>query len=151
MRLQETSLAESLHMFHRYATADMTCFDYCTGSGVSLLTMLHLGFQGIVNDRDKEAMKLGVARARNYLDYLFAENKFLYPAVGVPHKQVHDGTDLYAWIPKILKCTERQQELTEKNSGVLILPPTNTPHNVKKNMTEEEFDQVLLGVGLCGQ
>ena len=150
VRLQETSLAESLHMYHQYATADRLCFDYCTGSSVSVLSMLHLGFKGIVNDRDKEAISLGIARARCYLDYLYKEAKFKYPALGVPHKTVHDGTDLYAWIPQTLNCTERQMQWTEKNSGVLILPPTNTPHNVKKTMTDTEFGQVRFGVGLCG-
>jgi hypothetical protein len=113
--------------------------------------MLHLGFQGLVNERDKEAMELAVARARCYLDYLFRQNKFKYPAVGMRHKDSHDGTDLNAWIPQTLSCTEQQAKSSERGSRILVLPPTNTPHNVKKNMTAEEFKQVLFGYGLCEQ
>ena len=86
--------------------------------------------------------------ARCYLDYLFQQNEYTYPVVGVENKKIHDSTNLYAWIPLTLGCKNQQKD---ERSGVMVLPPTNTPHNVKTSMTDMEFKQVLFGDGLCGQ
>ena len=87
-----------LELFHRYCDPTTIAFDACAGTCVSVLAMLHLGLQGIVNDRDAGALALGEARARVYMDYLFKENEYQYPALGDSHKQVYDGTNLYGWV-----------------------------------------------------
>ena len=146
VRIQETSLYESVEMWYRYCDPQTLGFDMCTGTGVSMLAMLHLGMQGIVNDRDGKAIRLGEARARCYMDHLYKENKFQYPELGLAHHTAHDGTDLNAWVPIALGFTAKQASRAHPGSRVLTFPPNNVPYNLKDNMDEEDFEQVRLAV-----
>ena len=118
----------------------------CTGTGVSMLAMLHLGMQGIVNDRGEKAIRLGEARARNYVDHLYKQNKFQYPELGLAHHTAHDGTDLNAWVPIALGFNPKQALRAHAGSRVLTFPPNNVPYNLKDNMNDEDFEQVRLAV-----
>jgi hypothetical protein len=140
---------EALELWHRYCEPSSLGLDLCTGTCVSILAMLHLGLKGIVNDRDADAVKLGVARARRYLDHLYEEAEYQYPRTPKRHHSTHDGTDLYAWIAKSLGLTQRQAATNKAGSTTMVLPPSNIPYNLKINMTDSEWEQVLVVVGVC--
>ena len=143
VRIQETSLAEMLELWHRFCDPKALGLDLCTGTGVSMLAMLHLGLQGNVNDRDSLCVSLGEARARNYMDYLYEENDYQSPPLGKPHYQAHDGTDLYAWIPRQLGLSQQTALKFRQRSTTMILPPNNIPFNLNDKMTDEEWTQVF--------
>jgi hypothetical protein len=145
VRIQETSLHEAFELWHRYCDPKCLGLDLCTGTGVSIMAMLHLGLQGIVNERDKECLLLGVQRARNFMDHLYKDNKYQYPPLGQRHFEAHDGKDLYAWAGKCLGRGKPQPETT------LQLPPTNHPYDVPNPMDDVAFEQVLMSgcVGWC--
>ncbi len=144
--IQETSLYESVEMWYRYCDPNTLGFDLCTGTGVSMLAMLHLGLQGIVNDRDGTAVRLGEARARIYMDHLYEQNHFQYPELGQAHFTAHDGTDLNAWVPIALGYNTKQRLRAHAGSRVLTFPPNNVPYNLKDNMSDTEFEQVRLPI-----
>ena len=78
VRIQETNLNEALELWHRYCNPDCLGLDLCSGTGVSIMAMLHLGLQGIVNERDAQAITLGEARARIYMDHLYKQNQYFF-------------------------------------------------------------------------
>ena len=130
-----------LELFHRYCDPTTIAFDACAGTCVSVLAMLYLGLQGIVNDRDAECLALGEARARVYMDHLFKENDYQYPDLGDSHKQVYDGTNLYGWVADALGYTTTQRRRVREGSRVLFLPPTNAPSWLP--LDEDGFEKVL--------
>jgi hypothetical protein len=144
VRIQETSMYESHEIWYRYLDPKLLGLDFCTGTTVSAMSFLYLGLQGIVNDRDANAVALGKLRVHAFMDHLYKENEYQYPAVGVPHKTVHDGTDLYAWLAKSLGYDARQERRAQKGSRVMSLPPSNVPYNLPKQMDAEPWEQVLL-------
>jgi hypothetical protein len=101
VRIQETHIAELLEIFHRYCPDNGSVFDLCGGTGSSMLAILRLGLKGTVNDRDERALSLGVIRARRYCEYL-REELGSYPRLGARAHVTHNGTDLYAWVKKLL-------------------------------------------------
>ena len=147
VRVQETSLYEALELWHRFCDPNCLGLDLCTGTGVSIMAMLHLGLQGIVNERDAPALALGEARARNYMDHLYKQNSYKYPELGACHIQAHDGTDLYAWIGLALKYSKAQKRNYSAGSTVMILPVSNMPYNLNAKITANDWQQVL-AVGL---
>ena len=116
-----------LELWHRYCDPKTLGFDACAGTASSALAMLHLGLQGIVNDRDAKALALGEARARVYMDHLFKENKYQFPPIGTAHKQVWDGKNIYSWIDDELGFSKKQRRRAKPGSRVYLLPPTNAP------------------------
>ena len=145
VRICEMSLHEALELFHRFASPKAKVMDLCTGTGVSIMAMLRLGLHGVVNDRDVDALQLGVARARCYLDHLYEDNKWDYPPMYTAFKTAHDGTDLYAWYAKALGYTTKQTQRAASTSRVLVLPPTNVPINFPLQITDENWKQVRRG------
>jgi hypothetical protein len=138
VRIQETSLHEAFELWHRYCDPKHLGLDLCTGTGVSIMAMLHLGLQGIVNERDKECIHLGVERARCYMDHLYKQGDFMYPEVGTRHHELYDGKVLYAWASQYLGRGKAPSATT------LQLPPTNHPYDVPNPISDESFTKVLM-------
>ena len=139
VRIQEMGMHESVEMWSTYCDPTSLGLDLCTGTGVSILAMLHLGLQGIVNERDKECVHLGVQRARHYMDHLYEEMEYQFPPPGKRHITVHTGKCLYAWQAKRLGIGGKPTPAT-----TMLLPPSNHPYDVPNPIDDVGFEQVLM-------